>query len=272
MGITTLDSNKNYGLSLALGAAEVPLLQMTNAYAAFANQGSEFNTTIIKQINDKYDNNIYKANEKSKVVLSKEGAYLISSILSDNNARAPIFGSSLTVRGRTAAVKTGTTDDSRDAWTIGYTPQLVVGVWVGNNNNAVMLNGGSGMAGPIWVNTMKQALTGVADTPFPMPSGIVQRSVCYSNGGLASGSGTGTYTEYFLAWGLPAGTCTPVEPPKKEEEKPKEDTTPTTTTPVTPTDPTTTDPGTGSGGSTGDTGNGNGNGTGTTPIIPPVTP
>ncbi|HMI09240.1 MAG TPA: transglycosylase domain-containing protein [Candidatus Saccharimonadales bacterium] len=264
MGITTIDSNKNYGLALALGTAEVPLMQMTNAYAAFANQGQQYDTTIIKQVNDKYDNNIFKANEKAKTVISKEGAYLISDILSDNSARAPIFGSSLTVSGKTAAVKTGTTDDQRDAWTIGYTPQLAVGVWVGNNDNHAMLNGGSGMAGPIWVNTMKQGLQGVADTKFPAPSGVVQRAVCYSNGGLASSSGNGTYNEYFLAWGLPTATCTPVAPPKKEEEKPKEEE-PTTETPVTPTTPTTPttpiDPGTGGGGTTP-----------TTPVIPPINP
>ena len=262
MGITTIDSNKNYGLALALGTAEVPLMQMTNAYAAFANQGQQYDTTIIKQVNDKYDNNIFKAKEKAKTVISKEGAYLISDILSDNTARAKVFGSSLTVRGNTAAVKTGTTDDSRDAWTIGYTPQLVVGVWVGNNNNAVMNNGGSGMAGPIWVDTMKQGLQGIADTKFPMPSGITQRSVCSSNGGLASSSGTGTYNEYFLAWGLPTNSCTPVEPPKKQEDTPKEEkpATETPTTPTTPIVPTTpTDPGTGGGT------------TPTTPTIPNVT-
>jgi penicillin-binding protein 1A len=266
MGITTIDSNKNYGLALALGTAEVPLMQMTNAYAAFANQGQQFPTTIIKQVNDKYDNNIFKSNEKSKVVISKEGAYLISDILSDNNARAPIFGSSLTVRGNTAAVKTGTTNDNRDAWTIGYTPQLAVGIWVGNNNNAAMNNGGSGMAGPIWVDTMRAGLQGIPDTKFPMPSGIVQRAVCYSNGGLASGSGNGTYNEYFLAWGLPTATCTPVEPPKKQEETPKQEDKPTTETPTTPvTPPTTTDPG------TTPTTPGTGGGTGTTPTIPNVT-
>jgi 1A family penicillin-binding protein len=266
MGITTIDSNKNYGLALALGSAEVPLMQMTNAYAAFANQGQQFDTTIIKQVNDKYDNNIFKANEKAKTVISKEGAYLISDILSDNNARAPIFGSSLTVSGKTAAVKTGTTDNQRDAWTIGYTPQLAVGVWVGNNDNRTMLNGGSGMAGPIWVNTMKQGLQGIVDTKFPMPSGIVQRAVCSSNGGLASGSGNGTYNEYFLAWGLPTITCTPVvEPPKKQEETPPPST-PTPETPTTPTTPTTpVDPG------TTPTGPGAGGTTPTTPIVPNVT-
>lgn len=207
LGITTLDSNKNYGLALALGAAEVPLVQMTNAYAAFADAGQQYNTTIIQQINDKFNSTIYKANEQSKTAISSQGAYLISNILSDNSARAPIFGSSLTVPGRTAAVKTGTTSDDRDAWTIGYTPQLAVGIWVGNNDNTVMKSGGSDMAGPIWVSTMKQALTGVPNTPFTIPSGIVQKPVCYGSYGLANASSSNTYNEYFLSSALPTTTC-----------------------------------------------------------------
>lgn len=222
MGITSIDANKNYGLSLALGAAEAPLLQMTNAYAAFANQGQQYGTTTIEQVNDKYNKAIFTSHQTSKEVITPQGAYLISSILSDNSARAGIFGSSLTVSGRTAAVKTGTTDDQRDAWTIGYTPQLAVGVWVGNNNNATMLNGGSGMAGPIWVKTMKQALQGVANTPFTIPSGIVQKPVCSSNGGIANTSGSGTYSEYFLSTALPTATCE-IKQQTTTENKPESD-------------------------------------------------
>lgn len=221
MGITTIDSNKNYGLSLALGSAEASLIQMTNAYAAYANKGVQYETSVLEQVNNKYGDNIFKAEEKSKKVISEEGAYLISSILSDRTARAPIFGSSLTVPGRTAAVKTGTTDDQRDAWTIGYTPELAVGVWVGNNDNATMLNGGSGMAGPIWVDTIAEALRGRQDTKFAVPSGIVQRSVCYG-GGLAPRSGYGTYMESFLAWNLPTKTCTPEKSPEELEKERKE--------------------------------------------------
>ena len=223
MGITSVQEDGNYGLSLALGVAEAPLLQMTNAYAAFANGGQQYNTTIVKKINNKFDDTVYTAREESKEVLSQQGAYLISSILSDNNARAPIFGSSLTVPGRTAAVKTGTTEESRDAWTIGYTPQLTVGVWVGNNDNAPMLNGGSSMAGPIWVNTMSEALQGVQDTPFAVPTGIVQRPVCYGNGGLADQAGTNTYNEYFISWALPTTTCTSAQQQPEEEKQPEEE-------------------------------------------------
>lgn len=223
MGITTLDENADYGLSLALGSAEVPLIEMTNAYAAFANGGQQFAPTSIKEIDSKFDDRVFTADEKSKNVINPEGAFLISSILSDNAARAPVFGSSLTVFGKTAAVKTGTTDDARDAWTIGYTPQLAMGIWVGNNDNAVMYNGGSGMAGPIWVDTMRGALANTQNTPFAVPSGVVQRQVC-SDGSLADAAVSGkTHNEYFLSTALPTTTCSPKPQEEKQPEKPKED-------------------------------------------------
>jgi 1A family penicillin-binding protein len=284
MGITSIEENKQYGLSLALGSAEAPLVEMTNAYAAFANQGNQYDVATIQQIKDKYDGVIFKSSKKSKSVISPQGAFLISSILSDNSARAPIFGAPLTISGRTAAVKTGTTDSQRDAWTIGYTPQLAVGVWVGNNNNDAMLNGGSGMAGPIWVNTMKQALEGVADTKFTTPSGIIQKPICYSNGGLANSSGTNTYNEYFLSSALPTTTCTaetaPVKTTEDTTKKTTTDTTKTTTdssasgdTPTNSTGTTnnTSNTNTGTGTDTGSGTSGGNTGTGTTtPVVTPT--
>lgn len=211
LGITTIDASKNYGLSLALGAAEVPLEQMAHAYAAFANQGQQYDLTMVNEISDKFGKKTFTASHKSKQAINKEGAYLISSILSDNSARAPIFGSSLTVGGHTVAVKTGTTNDNRDAWTIGYNPQYVVGVWVGNNDNTAMRSGGSDMAGPIWRNTMTKLLSGKANVQFPVPTTIVQRNVCKGNGGLAEKAGSNTYSEYFMAGALPTNSCN-VEP------------------------------------------------------------
>jgi penicillin-binding protein 1A len=222
MGIE-LDDKTDYGLSLALGSVEASLLQMTNAYAAFANQGKQFQPKSITRIDDKFDKTIFTAKTTSKEVQTPQGSYLISNILSDNNARAPIFGSSLTVPGRTAAVKTGTTDNSRDAWTIGYTPQLAIGVWVGNNNNEVMQNGGSSMAGPIWVRAMQRILAGQPNAAFPIPTGIVQKPVCFSNGGLANTSGSGTYTEYFLGSALPTETCTTKSKAQEDAEKKKQE-------------------------------------------------
>lgn len=212
-GITTLDDNKDYGLALSIGSAEVPLIEMTNAYASLGNAGELYDTSIIKEIENKFGQKIYQANKQSKRSISQAGAYLMSSILSDNSARAPTFGDSLTVNGHTAAVKTGTTDESRDAWTIGYTPSLAVGVWVGNNDNDTMTYGGSDMAGPIWRGTMQAGLSGEPDEKFAVPSGVVQKSTCYSNHGIATNNITdGTYKEYYLASALPSTTCTPAEP------------------------------------------------------------
>lgn len=212
-GITTLDSNKEYGLALAIGSAEVPLIQMTNAYASLANAGERYDAGIITKIENKFGNQIYQSQKQSKRSISQAGAYLISDILSDTAARAPTFGDSLTVGGHTVAVKTGTTDDARDAWTIGYTPSLAVGVWVGNNNNDAMLNGGAGMAGPIWRNTMQQALNGTKNEGFAVPGTVVQKATCYANHGIATNSITdGTYKEYYLASALPSQTCTPEKP------------------------------------------------------------
>lgn len=202
-----LDANRNHDLTLALGSEEVPLVNMTNAYAAFANQGSQFTPSLIEEVKDKYDKQIQRNTSMAKRAINKEGAYLISNILSDNQARSGIFGSSLTVSGHTAAVKTGTTNSARDAWTIGYNPDYAIGVWVGNNDNTPMRNGGSDMAGPIWRNTMGKLLAGHPDKKFPVPDGIVQRQVCSSNGGLATTKGSGTYNEYFMAGALPTNSC-----------------------------------------------------------------
>ena len=208
LGISAVKKDGNYGLALALGAAEVPLLQMTHAYAAFANQGQQHDLSMVLAINDKFGKSIYITPHSSKQAINKEGAFLISSILSDNAARAPIFGSSLTVPGRTVAVKTGTTNDSRDAWTIGYTPEYVVGVWVGNNDNAAMASGGSDMAGPIWRATMTKLLSSKTDVAFAIPSSIVQRDTCTATGGLADKKGSNTYIEYFMSGALPTNNCT----------------------------------------------------------------
>lgn len=229
MGITTIDPNKNYGLSLALGSAEVPLLEMTNAYAAFANGGQQYSNTVIKNINSKYNDKVFASSEKSKEVMSPQASFLISNILSDTSSRSSVFGNTLTVydaktrAAKKAAVKTGTTDDSRDAWTIGYTPQLAIGVWVGNNDNRQMSNGGSIMAGPIWTRAMGQLLAGVS-TDFAVPDGVTQRQVC-SDGSLADATVAGkTRSEYFLSTSLPGKNCS-VKPQEKpaEEKQPEEE-------------------------------------------------
>ncbi|HXH04889.1 MAG TPA: transglycosylase domain-containing protein [Candidatus Nitrosotenuis sp.] len=208
MGISTVTKDTDYGLSLALGAAEAKPLEMTNAYAAFANGGEQFEAVKIKTINNKFGNTIYTYRPTSKRVQTAQASFLISDILSDNNARAPTFGSSLNIPGRDVAVKTGSTDDNRDAWTIGYTPSLAIGVWVGNNENEVMQSGGSAFAGPIWRKSMQAFLGESADEGFKAPSGVSQVSICTSNGLRATGGGTaGTYKEYFISGTVPTESC-----------------------------------------------------------------
>lgn len=210
MNIDGISQDKQYGLSLALGSAETDLMEMTNAYAAFANQGVQHTPSIILSINDKFDKQIYTASRQDEQVISKQGAFLISDILADQKAKASVFGSTLSVPGKTVAVKTGTTDENRDAWTIGYTPSLAVGVWVGNNDNEPMYNGGSLMAGPIWRGTMIDILAERADEPFVIPDGITQRATCYSNYGIATNDiREGTFMEYYLISALPSKTCEP---------------------------------------------------------------
>lgn len=217
LGITTLNDAGSHGLSLAIGSAEVPLEQITNAYAAFANRGRQHKSTTIYQIKDRFNKIIYTRKDESKRAISEEGAFLISSILSDNQARSAMFGSSLTVPGKTVAVKTGTTDDNRDAWAVGYTPDIAVGVWVGNNDNSTMVSGGADMAGPIWRQSMINFI-GASDPRFTIPSGVVERSVCYGGGGLADSSGVNTYREYFLVTALPEKSCNAIAEPEEPEE------------------------------------------------------
>lgn len=218
LGITTIKTDNDYGLSFALGVAEVPLEQMTNAFSAFANSGEQYDTSSIQSINDKFGKVIFNESKKSKQAISEQGAYLISNILSDNQTRSRQFGSSLNVSGtdgkiKNVAVKTGTTEDSRDAWTIGYTPDVALGVWVGNNDNAEMMSGGSDMAGPIWRKTMSQVI-GTASPSFTQPSGIVKANVCTS---------MGTMTDVFLSSNVPSKCEVKKEENNKQEEVPKPD-------------------------------------------------
>lgn len=163
LGITTLKDPSNYGLALVLGAGEVKLLELTNAYAVFANKGFKNDPTAILEIIDKQGNTIYSYQPVPKPVVDEEYAFLISSILSDNKARAEVFGDALTIS-KPAAVKTGTTENYKDSWTIGYTPSLVIGVWVGNNFGEPMDGiAGSLGAAPIWKDLMEKFL---ADTPI----------------------------------------------------------------------------------------------------------
>jgi 1A family penicillin-binding protein len=202
-----LDKDEYYGLSLVLGSKEVPLLQMTSAYGVFANDGKKVEPTTIYEIHNKRNKQVYSHKVKEESVVSERAAYLISSILSDNQARQPIFGNSLTIS-RPAAVKTGTTDNYVDAWTIGYTPDLVVGVWVGNNDHSPMGTvAGSLGAAPIWRQMMERFLQGTAVEQFDAPGGLVQASICRENGLLLREATSSARKEYFLPGTEPTQYC-----------------------------------------------------------------
>jgi len=160
MGIETLKDRSRYGLSLVLGGGEVKLLEETAAFGVFANDGIKNQTTAILKIEDSKGNIVEEYNKTSKRIVEPQIARLISDILSDEEARTPIFGSksNLYIEGLPTAAKTGTTQEYRDGWTIGYTPSLVVGVWAGNNDNTPMnKEPGLIVAAPIWNRFIKQA-------------------------------------------------------------------------------------------------------------------
>lgn len=209
MGIASLGSPDLYGLSLVLGAGEVTPLEMTSAYAVFASEGKRLEPTSILSITDKKGVTIYSYTPRPKEVMDPGVAFQISSILSDSIARSEVFGSALSLS-RPAAVKTGTTENYRDAWTIGYTPSLVVGVWVGNNDNTPMDQiAGSLGAAPIWRLLMERFLAKTAIERFVLPSSVQRKAICRYNGGLLP-SGTATSSamnEYFLSGTGPTTNC-----------------------------------------------------------------
>ena len=160
-GITTLNEPDRYGLSLVLGGGEVKLLELTSAFGVFATEGLQTPTVSILRIEDSEGNIIEQNSKQPTKVLDTQVARQINSILSDNNARAPIFGanSPLYFPDYQVAAKTGTTQKLNDGWTMGYTPSMVVGVWVGNNDNSSTKDLGVGLAAPIWRKVMEKLLT-----------------------------------------------------------------------------------------------------------------
>ena len=161
-GITTLNNPSSfYGLSIVLGGGEVKLLDMVSAYGVFATEGLSVPPVAILKIEDSQGNIIEENKKTPKRVLDSDPIKIINSILSDNEARAPIFGlrSPMYFEDEPVAAKTGTTQDYRDGWIIGYTPTIVAGVWAGNNDNSSMSNEpGVVMAGPIWRSFMEKVL------------------------------------------------------------------------------------------------------------------
>lgn len=174
LGITSLNDPERYGLSLVIGGGETNLLDMTSVYSVFANEGIRNPYQAVLSIEDNAGNILEEYKNNSYKVLEPNITRILSSILSDNTARTPTFGanSSLVIPDRNVAVKTGTTNDNKDAWTIGYTPSVTVGVWVGNNDNKPMKKGGAALAGPIWNEITREALKKLPAEEFNKPDKI----------------------------------------------------------------------------------------------------
>lgn len=174
LGITTLTDPSRYGLSLVIGGGETTLLEMTSVYGVFATNGIRHPYTGILSVKDADGKTLEEYTDKSYPVLNPNTTNILSNILSDDKARTPTFGANsiLNVPGHNVAVKTGTTNDNKDAWTIGYTPSVVVGVWVGNNDNKPMKKGGAALAGPIWNAVMSDALKDKPNEFFQDPEPI----------------------------------------------------------------------------------------------------
>ncbi len=171
LGYTTL-SEGNFGLSLVLGGGEVTLLDHVVAYSVFANGGEKFPPVTILNVQDTSGDVLYEWKQRpGERVIEKDVASTLSNVLSDDAARTYVFGANsvLTLPGRPVAAKTGTTNNYVDAWTMGYTPSLVAGVWAGNTDNSPLTKGfgGSRVAGEIWNNFMKKALDGSPVEQFP---------------------------------------------------------------------------------------------------------
>jgi penicillin-binding protein 1C len=201
MGITSLNSLENHNLSLALGGGQMSLLELTTAYATLANQGNYPANYEILEIRDFDGNLLYQTKRMPQPrIFDARLAWLLSDILSDDQARTLAFGLNSTLKlDRSAAVKTGTTNNYHDNWTIGYTPDLVIGVWVGNAGYESMrnVNGLTGAA-PIWNETMRTILQGQPDLPFVRPPGLVQVKVCDLSGLLPTPACLHVRTEWFI--------------------------------------------------------------------------
>lgn len=213
MGLSTLEPTKEnlsrLGLAVTLGGGEIKLIDLVSAYSSFANGGKKVEPIAILKVTDKDGKIIdeYRSVE-GKQVLQPEEAFLISHVLADNQARKMTFGehSNLVIPSRMVAVKTGTTNDKRDNWTIGWNPQVIVGVWVGNNDNSQMKKLASGISGaaPIWNKIITTYLEGKPNVDFSPPEGIVTAEVDNVSGYRAH-DGFPSRMEYFIKGTEPLG-------------------------------------------------------------------
>lgn len=206
MGLSTLEPTSEnlsrFGLAVTLGGAEVKMIDLASAYTAFANKGLKMDPVGILKVEDK-DGRVLEEYKQTdgKRVLTEQEAFIMSNILSDNSAREMTFGASnsLMISGYQVAAKTGTTNDMKDNWTIGWTPNLLTAVWVGNNDNTAMGSVVSGVSGaaPIWNKIMKYELPRLDKVDFSIPDKIVSLEVDKISG-YPSHDGFASKTEYFI--------------------------------------------------------------------------
>lgn len=203
-GFAPTDANmKRYGLAVTLGGGESTLVDMTSAFSVFASGGLKRDASALTEISNFNGKTIYKeVKVKEKRILSPEISFLISHILSDNNARLEAFGANsyLNIPGKTVAVKTGTTNDKRDNWAIGYTKSITVGVWAGNNDNSPMnpkIASGATGASSIWYRLMRELLKKYPDGIMDKPDKVKAVTIDSYLGGLPK-DGSPTRSEYFI--------------------------------------------------------------------------
>ncbi len=181
LGVTTLSDKSRFGLSLVLGGGEVKLTELVGAYSSLANDGIHHPQAVVLRVEDGKGNTLEEYSDTNSRVIEENLARLINDVLSDVDLRAPLYSASLKltqVPGHQVALKTGTTNEYRDAWTLGFTPNLVVGVWVGNNNRAPLTSkGGSILAAvPMWHDFISKALASRTLNTFPKPEPILSEN------------------------------------------------------------------------------------------------
>ncbi|MEM8857459.1 MAG: transglycosylase domain-containing protein, partial [Chloroflexota bacterium] len=204
----------NYGLALALGGGEITPMEMVTAYSTLANQGSQISPYTIQRIENSNGDVLFEREAQPQIgVIPPQNVHLITDILTDNNARQPSFGlnNNLVIPGHVVAAKTGTSGsdrfDVRDGWTIGYTPNLAAGVWVGNTDNRPLAEGASGygVASPIWSSFMNQVLVNQSPLGFARPEGIVELEICARSGAVPNDDCPQRQRELFTNTSPPLG-------------------------------------------------------------------
>jgi 1A family penicillin-binding protein len=218
LGYTTFEDRSRFGLSIVLGGAEVKLLEHVSAYATLAREGIRHPVAVILRVESKDGKVLEEFQNREEQVIDQKVVQQITSILTDNNARSFIFGSRnyLTLPDRPVAAKTGTTNDYHDAWTMGYTPSIATGVWVGNSNNDEMKRGadGSVIAAPIWQEYMKKATQGPVEAFHGPPANNATKPILQGKIGADVTTKVDKYTGLVIP-----DSCLSTYPPEFIEEK-----------------------------------------------------